>query len=87
MESYQEKHDSSHAAKFWRENNRDTYTCPDCSRGVDEVVRFEVHHIDGDVTNGNDDNLIGLCRACHYHRHDAKPPESLDDWKERARRL
>lgn len=31
--------------------------------------RLEAHHIDGDITNCNPDNLEWLCRKCHEIHH------------------
>lgn len=33
------------------------------------ALRFEVHHIDGDKSNNNDDNLEYLCKRCHMFKH------------------
>ena len=51
---------------------RDNYLCRDCGRPASEV-----HHIEhltpqniGDVTiTMNPDNLVSLCRDCHFERH------------------
>ena len=58
-----------HREKFWREHNKTEYTCPECGRGFGEVSEFQVHHIDGDVQNGDMDNLVGLCKQCHHDQH------------------
>lgn len=46
---------------------RDNYTCQICGRKLEENENyfFDVHHIDYDKTNSNEENLIYLCRACH----------------------
>ena len=72
---------SKHRYRFWGERDREDYTCPRCGRGHDDVFQFEIHHIDGDPTNGNESNLVALCRRCHYQEHDREPPRSLDQWK------
>lgn len=51
---------------------RDLYLCQDCGKAASEV-----HHIEhltpeniGDVTiTMNPDNLVSLCRECHFNRH------------------
>ena len=72
-----------HRKRYWRENDRDEYECPRCGRGMDEVHSFEVHHIDRNPLNGDKENLVALCRECHYREHGRSPPESLEEWKER----
>lgn len=47
-----------------------------------DVVDFEIHHIDGDPTNGDEENLVAVCRSCHYREHDRTPPTDLESWKE-----
>jgi HNH endonuclease len=44
---------------------RDDYTCQDC--GVFE--NLQVHHVDGDRSNGSNKNLITVCLECHRKRH------------------
>ena len=39
--------------------------CDHCGSGED----VDVHHIDGDATNNNIENLIPLCRSCHKKVH------------------
>lgn len=59
----------THREKFWDSHQKDEYECPSCDKGIDEVRLFEVHHKDGDVTNGDDENLVALCRECHLEEH------------------
>lgn len=33
------------------------------------ALHFEVHHIDGDKSNNNDENLEYLCKRCHMFKH------------------
>jgi hypothetical protein len=78
------KSKTDHRAKarriFWNEHNRHEYACPDCGRGEEELRNhFEVHHIDGDCTNHDLDNLVGLCRPCHNLREGKKP--SLNEYR------
>lgn len=50
--------------------NRDDFTCKAC--GVDLHNHRKsciVHHIDGDKTNQNLDNLITVCKKCHAKIH------------------
>jgi len=58
-----------HRDEYWSKVDRETYECPDCGRGFEEVSEFQVHHIDGDCTNGDMENLVALCRDCHHDRH------------------
>lgn len=75
--------------RFWDKHSKRTYRCPDCGRPdsnhVDDMemsahlypVGFEVHHIDGDPSNNDLDNLVALCTDCHHTRHGKQPPISL----------
>lgn len=58
-----------HREKYWNENDKQSYNCPDCGRGKDEVSEFHVHHLDENPRNGRLDNLLALCKECHYERH------------------
>ena len=46
------------------------YKCEKCG----STKNVDVHHIDGDYTNNNSDNLMLLCRSCHnkIHRKETK---------------
>ena len=70
--------------KYWSLHDYEGYECPDCGRGLDRVDRFEVHHIDENPFNNDDDNLIGLCRRCHVWRHMGKTLTAMDnqEWKD-----
>lgn len=60
--------------KYWNNHHRESYTCPDCGRSKDQLSNgFEVHHIDGDPTNNQLKNLVGLCTVCHKLREGKKP--------------
>jgi len=60
--------------KYWSDHDRAEYECADCGRTEAELLEsFEVHHIDGDVSNNNPENLIGLCQVCHNLREGKKP--------------
>lgn len=52
---------SRHRTRFWNDHDKATYRCPTCGRGEELVRHFEVHHIDGNPLNGDDENLIALC--------------------------
>lgn len=43
------------------------YECENCgiSTWQDETIPLEVHHIDGNTTNNQLDNLMLLCPNCH----------------------
>lgn len=46
--------------------HRDNYICQNC--GIPEIEcnrKLDIHHIDYDKKNTNEDNLISLCRNCH----------------------
>lgn len=58
-----------HRERYWNEHDEESYTCPDCGRGKDEVSEFQVHHKDGNPTNGDGENLVALCKECHHDRH------------------
>lgn len=69
--------------RFWEKHDKTEYECPVCSRGIDEVDRFEVHHISGHPSDGSDENLIALCRECHWEEHDIDPGTHEGHWSER----
>jgi len=44
-----------------------------CSRcGIDDKKVLVIHHKDHNRKNNNIDNLVWLCRNCHYLTHDGK---------------
>jgi len=46
--------------------NRDNRTCQLCGIKEEELNRkLDVHHIDYDKKNCNEENLISLCKSCH----------------------
>jgi len=60
--------------KYWSAHDRSDYECADCGRTEAELLEsFEVHHIDGDVSNNCVENLVGLCQVCHNLREGKKP--------------
>ena len=51
---------------------RDQYTCQDCGRPAQEVhhkVHLTEHNIGNPAIALNPDNLVSLCRDCHFARH------------------
>lgn len=48
---------------LWHQHNPGV-PCADCGNEVEHV-----HHIDGDTTNNDLENLVGLCNSCHMRRH------------------
>ena len=48
---------------------RDSFTCQVCGEYLKGSSRAIVHHIDGDKTNQNMNNLILVCRKCHALIH------------------
>jgi len=73
---------SRHRKQFWRDRDKEDHTCPWCGSTWGDVADFEIHHIDGDPTNGDEENLVAVCRSCHYREHDRTPPTDLESWKE-----
>ena len=55
-------------------------------RCVCGAVAFEVHHVDGDPSNNDPDNLRPLCKGCHLSLHDrlAGQPKAMR-WRELVR--
>jgi hypothetical protein len=66
-----DKADEEFAAKRPEILKRDLFTCGGCGMRTMPVNKtlpsgyFDVHHIDDDHTNNQDDNLITLCPFCH----------------------
>lgn len=57
---------------------RDSFTCQICGKYLKGSSRAIVHHIDGDKTNQDMNNLVLVCRKCHALIHCKKPvPESI----------
>ena len=61
---------------------RDNLRCQECFRHQDELrtetnrpYKLNVHHIDYDKKNNNQNNLISLCRNCHMQTN-----FNRDDW-------
>lgn len=48
--------------------------CEDCKSRGRILAADEVHHIDGNTRNNHDDNLMALCRPCHYSYGKKKEP-------------
>ena len=78
-----------HRREFWQRHDRETYRCPDCGRLESHaaVRGFQVHHCDEDPTNGDPENLVALCRACHQERHGHQRRPDLNEWKRQFRSL
>jgi len=56
---------------YWNEHDRESYRCADCQRSRRQIRgRFEVHHKDGNPSNNDLSNLVGLCRLCHNLREE-----------------
>ena len=73
-----------HREWYWDVHDQETYECPDCERGFEDVWRFDVHHIAGNPRNGAPENLLALCQRCHQWRHASGPSMSslsVDEWK------
>lgn len=57
-----------------KKRRKDNYICQDCGITQEECKKkyggiLDVHHIDGDDTNNNLDNMISLCLSCHQKLH------------------
>lgn len=60
--------------RYWNEYDKDSYNCPDCGRGQDEIVGvFQVHHKSGTPHDNRLEHLVGLCGFCHRLRENKKP--------------
>jgi hypothetical protein len=69
-----EKHRRLARERYWEENDRDSYNCPDCGRTEEGIEgSFEVHHINGEPLDNRVENHVALCRLCHNLREDKKP--------------
>jgi len=62
---------SGYSFKFNRKlklsiRTRDNFKCQQCSKlQIDCNRKLDVHHIDYDKMNNNEENLISLCKSCH----------------------
>jgi len=72
-----------HREKFWKHHDKDDYVCPWCDRDRSEVDEFQVHHKDKNTRNGDLDNLVAICRECHWEHHDIVPGKREGQWQER----
>lgn len=52
---------------------RDDNKCVKCG----DIKDLQVHHIDKNNRNNNSDNLITLCKKCHYLEHKEDPYKHL----------
>lgn len=48
----------------------------------DAEENIQVHHIDGDRTNNTLENLIPVCKECHWKIH-SEDKDELNEWTER----
>lgn len=48
---------------------RDNYTCQYCGHYAVRRIYQEVHHINGDHSRNEEDNLITVCHFCHMPQH------------------
>jgi len=80
MSDFKDKSRKLARQKYWNENDRDSYECPDCRRSEDEIIgTFEVHHKNGEPLDNTPDNHVALCRVCHMLREDKKPSKKHID--------
>lgn len=49
--------------------SRDNYQCQICSKNLYKSVNTNVHHRDGNKKNSDQNNLVLLCKDCHYKVH------------------
>lgn len=68
--------------RFWEEHDKDDYECPRCNATREEGASFQVHHRDGHPKNGTMENLVALCRECHWEEHDIEPGKHRGHWSE-----
>lgn len=60
--------------RYWKKHDKDSYNCPDCGRGEDEIVGvFQVHHKSGTPHDNRLGHLVALCGFCHRLREGKKP--------------
>lgn len=69
----------------WREirkeiYKRDNWTCQECGIKCHCKVKIQCHHIDVNINNNDEFNLITLCASCHMKVHFTK-----NDWARRLR--
>ena len=57
----------------WKVKKRDGYKCAECNSKENLLI----HHIDYDKSNSEMDNLITLCKSCHWKTM----PDNGDRWK------
>lgn len=55
-----------------RIRERDRFSCQKCGTKQTFKKAFDVHHIDWDKKNCDEDNLITLCKSCHVKAHNIK---------------
>ena len=48
---------------------RDNYKCKICGRKKDLFIPLDIHHLDQNKNNNDQDNLITLCHICHSKIH------------------
>lgn len=52
--------------EHFKKHMRDTKSqCNECGCDYDELIRFELHHVDGDRKNNNTNNYKWCCVSCH----------------------
>jgi len=74
MSKFKDKSRRIARERYWEENDRSEYTCPDCGRKESEISEwFEVHHKNGEPMDNRPENHVALCPACHNLREDKKP--------------
>jgi len=68
----------THQREYWDGRDRRGARCRNCGRTRQQAASIDVHHIgDGEVDDR--DNLVALCRRCHFraqHDRDDVPGES-----------
>lgn len=66
---------SLYQQEFWGPREKKHCRCADCGRTRQEASQIDVHHINPRGGDGRD-NLVSLCRRCHFrsrHRRDRIP--------------
>lgn len=72
--------------KYWQENDREDFVCPECGQTADEVEEIHVHHRNGMHYDNRMENLVAVCAQCHGHLHrEMDSGVTVDDWKDHFR--
>ena len=65
QQGFQKVSDDTAYKEFSRQKANKSWVCKECGAEGDT----QIHHIDGDIKNGSEDNFIELCVSCHRKEH------------------